>query len=209
MSTDPDAPADVVDDETWDPFAQPVDQRFELESTGRRRAAVVMRAWTARQQMAYQDKLTTHIMARDVSGDPTVRLGVMNALLVASVVRRWEGFPDVITREATDLEQRQHKGRTRLVELTEPLDLRRIEHLGELPPPVYSELVDLARRVQDPTAGLTGRRRADDAPALTTGDDDEDGEHLVDPSRTPSTPPAAPSARAPRARRGSASSPLG
>lgn len=203
----------IEDDGTWDPFAQPADQRFVLASTGKRGSVVVMRAWTARQQMAYQDRLTTHIMARDVSGDPTVQLGVMNALLVSSVVRSWSGFPETITREPTELELRRHKGHTRLVELTEPLDLRRIEHLGELPPSVYGELVQLARQVQDPAAGLASLR----PPAeLEAGDSDEPGivvddegeRHLVDPSPTPSTPPARSAARAPR-RRASASSQRG
>ncbi len=167
----------------WDPTARPADQSRVLKSSGGQ-ASVVLRKWTAREHMAYEDRMTSFLQGKD-KDEPDLLLGTMRLTAACLTVQRVEGFPPgfVVTYEQTV------KGKRRQV--TQPFDPTVPDHLLCLAPDVYSEIVSLALEVQ-PLPG-------DEAPAddgkggtdLADEDDDADGEgeQGEDPSRTPPTHP--------------------
>lgn len=145
----------------WNPVSTIETVRVPLEVSGGR-AAVLLRRWSGRQRLAYDDAVVTRALATDEAGLETVKFGSLGIIRTALTVVGSDGFPGV--------EDGFLAGDPAKVEA----DLLSITDL-----PTLREIITLAREHQPTSADTT----ADDAPAAG-------GEGDADPSRTPPTPQA-------------------
>lgn len=161
---------------TWNPLAKPATTTVELECSrdeaGVAQARATFRRWGAEERLAYEDAMTTEILAKDKGGEDTVRLGVMRLLNVALTIRTVEGFPDrvVVERPHHDPDLR---ARGVVEETTETFDPRKPAHLRRLDADTFAELLEHAQKVQ----------RLPGAP----DEDAAEGDAPADPTAAPAT----------------------
>ncbi len=173
----------------WDPTARPAEQTRVLKTSGGQ-ASVVLRPWTAREHLEYENRMATFF--EDVTSDnPQILMGTMRLHATCLTVQRIEGLPDGFTvTYAQDVKGKG--GKITRQQVTQLFNPKVPDHLLELGPEVYGEIVMLALEVQ-PLPG--DQRPADDGKGGTDlADEDEndgEGEQGEDPSRTLPTPPTA------------------
>ncbi len=172
----------------WDPTARPAEQTRVLK-TSEGQASVVLRPWTAREHLEYENRMATFF--EDVTSDnPQVLMGTMRLHAACLTVQRIEGLPDGFT-VTYEQDVKGKGGKVTRQQVTQLFNPKVPDHLLELGPEVYGEIVTLALEVQ-PLPGDQGP--ADDGKGGTgladEDDDDGEGEQGEDPSRTPRTLPA-------------------
>lgn len=151
----------------WDPLAPIEPVTIPLKVSGGR-ATVTCRRWSGRQRLAYEDAVTTHMLAAkdgtdpdsDDDGDSTVKLGTMRLFATSLTVIGSTGFPE-------------QDGRTFLTGTREQVEADLLAITDEA---TFEEIRDHATKVQP----------------LPSMDDDDDkekpaGGDAADPSLTPST----------------------
>ncbi len=167
----------------WDPTARPVDVVLPLNSSGGE-ASVVLRRWTARERIAYEDRMTSFYHDKK-DGQSEVLIGSLRLHGACLTIQRVEGFPPGFT-VTYEQNVKEKGGKVRRMPVTQPFDPRLPEHLMCLSPEVFDEIVTLALEVQ-PLPGS-------EEDAADKGDEDDEadgeGEQGEDPSRTPLTLPA-------------------
>lgn len=153
----------------WNPLAsvEPVTIPLDVskDDDGNPRASIILRKWTGRERLAYEDALTERMLTSDQKGEETVKIGTLRLYAISLTVVGAEGFP---TRpDGSEL----FAGGREAVE----------QDLLALDPATFAEIRKHALALQ-PLPSLGGD--ADDK-------DDADGESsLPDPSRASSpTPP--------------------
>lgn len=152
----------------WNPLAQVTTTRHPLKVSGGR-AAVLLRKWSGRERLAYEDALTERMLTLDQAGDETVKIGTLRLYGVSLTVVGSEGFPP--RADGTPM-------------FTGDRELREADLLA-LEPETYTEVREAALEYQ-PLPSMGGDKK-----------DDDDEADLEDPSRTPSTPRPVDGATAP------------
>lgn len=144
----------------WNPLAELVDEIVPLEVSGGR-ATIVLRRWSGRERLAYEDAITQKMLTTDErTGEDTVKIGTLRMYAATLTIRGSSGFP---------------------VEgfLSGPREKVEADLLSITDRETFSEILRHALRVQP----LPSQESA----AGDDGDDDEDGD---DPFPTPRTPEA-------------------
>ncbi len=172
----------------WDPTARPVEQTRVLKTSGGQ-ASVVLRPWTAREHLEYENRMATFF--EDVNSDnPQILMGTMRLHAACLTVQRIQGLPEGFAVTYTQ-EAKGKGGKVTRQQVTQLFNPKVPDHLLELGPDVYGEIVTLALEVQ-PLPG--DQRPADDGKGGTAladeDDDDGEGEQGEDPSPTPLMLPA-------------------
>jgi hypothetical protein len=147
----------------WNPLAVSVAEEFPLKVSGGA-ASVLLKRWTGRERLAYEDALTERMLTTDErTGEDTVRIGTLRLYALSLTVVGSKGFP--ARSDGTAM-------------FTGDRDLREADLLA-LEADTFNEIRELATKYQ---------------PLPRIGEDDDDasdsaGDDTSDPSRTPSTPP--------------------
>jgi hypothetical protein len=150
----------------WNPLAKIEPVTVPLKVSGGR-ASIILRRWTGRERLAYEDALTELMLVTDSRGEDTVKIGTMRLWAVSLTVVGCVGFPN--RPDGTPL----FAGNSR--EETE-------QDLLALDPDTFNEIREHALKLQP----LPSAAEDEDDP------DEGDGEgDLPDPSSTPSTSPTA------------------
>lgn len=149
----------------WNPLAKREIVRHPLKVSGGR-AAVLLRRWSGRERLAYEDALTERMMQLDSSGEETVRIGTLRLFAATLTIVGSEGFP-------VELDERD--GRAFLTGTREQIEA---DLLSITDTTTLDEIRKAATDVQ-PLPSAAG----DDQ------DDEDDESNLPDPSSTSRTPP--------------------
>ncbi len=179
----------------WDPTARPAEQTRVLKTSGGQ-ASVVLRPWTAREHLEYENRMATFF--EDVTSEnPQVLMGTMRLHAACLTVQRIEGLPDGFT-VTYEQDVKGKGGKIIRQQVTQLFNPKVPDHLLELGPEVYGEIVTLALEVQplpgdyrpeDDGKGGTTYAPREDYSEFMEDDADGEGEQGEDPSQTPPTPP--------------------
>jgi hypothetical protein len=173
LPPDPFTPEETAQVEAeWNPLRKLEPEWFPVEASknaaGKPRAWVLLRKWSGRERLAYEDAITEKMLTKDTAGEETIRLGTLRLFACSLTIVGQKGFPTRVDGSALFSGERQ----------------RVQADLLDLEPDAYNEIRELALKVQP----LPSENQEETA---KKGDDDVDESALPDPSREPRTPPEA------------------
>lgn len=83
-------PAQTVPE--WNPLASVEPVKTPLAVSGGR-ASIILRRWTGRERLAYEDAITERMLTKDGAGEETVKIGTLRLYAISLTVVGEEGFP--------------------------------------------------------------------------------------------------------------------